>query len=129
MMSRIVKLRLFIGTCHVPLLNTLVSHNTDTIIQFVFHWMGTYAHARTRAMSSLSSLQLQLSNPDTIFIPIGYFNFEWSSKCQTLGMNLSLSFIIISYFEFIYNWYDYVVNDCDCSGIQGLHITSVKSDR
>ena len=115
-MSLLTKLSMFAnveiitGSCdvgHLPLLQAIMHKSKQKILRY---GMVIYSvDKKNNRKQQISPLKLLYANH--ISIQRMYYNIIWSKNCHTLVIK-----------DFIDNdWCNYVINNCDCSGIKNLY--------
>ena len=114
MLNNVIQLNCLIYKTHIDILKVLMYNCKDKIESFQVHMRDDYYQdnkSLKKIDNVLSPLELT-NNTRDITVSSMYFYIKWSQKCKILSLrgtqNISRS------------WCNYVINNCDCNGIENL---------
>ena len=107
MLRSVINTRLYMNHKYISFLKVLLSCNKENIEKYcvAIYDGGANIHNKLQA--------LELINANVIEIKTMYHYIKWSYKCQILWLE--------NVENIDENWIKYVVDNCDCSGVQNLH--------
>ena len=109
MLRNIVNINLRIADKYISFLKELLCYNKKNIQQY---------SVSISCLGQKNKLQpLELINANVIEIETMYYYIKWSYKCQILRLQY--------FYDIDENWIKYVVDNCDCSGVQTFVIKNV----
>ena len=107
MLRNIVNIRVYISDNYMALLKPLLYYNKENIKKYS-------VLARTEEQNKLKPLKL--INANSINLASMYYYIRWSCRCQILRLNVH---------DVDGNWIKYVIDNCDCRGVQTLTIENI----
>ena len=109
MLRSIVDVSLIISDTYVSLLKALLYYNKENIKEY---WVVI------RGVKQQNKLKpLELINAKDILVKHMYYYLKWSHRCKILRL--------VDLPDINENWIKYVIDNCDCNGIQTLIIDNI----
>ena len=116
MLSNVEKIICRTPPSNIIVLKALIQQCRENIKYFDVAISAKRKHINENVLSPLT-----LPNAEYIIIHDKYFNIIWSNKCQIMKWSMLAGIST--------NWCNFVINNCDCSGIKYLVIDDISFDK
>ena len=91
----------------------------DLKMRYQLKHIDQYRNTNVNANNNEKRLQVQLLNAHSIHVGCSHLDIKWSHKCQYLMLQGGKENWDFPSFQ---KWFDYVISNCDCSGVEFLQV-------